>query len=201
MDETHSFPINRFQWLLMTFSRHISLVLLAAFGLSACSSLPEELNATTEQVLTDYKTFAELQGLANSDVRLGGIIAKVDNLKDKTRVEIVNLPISETGKPDISAEPAGRFAVYFDGYLEPVAFSKGRLVTVVGKSAGEEEGKIGEREYIFPLMKGQGYRLWTIEERVRTYDTPLFLYPCYSINCRMERHDFPQDGRIIKQVK
>ncbi|WP_243976272.1 Slp family lipoprotein [Vibrio natriegens] len=185
----------------MTFSRHIFLVLLAAFGLSACSSLPEELNATTEQVLTDYKTFAESQGLVNSDVRLGGIIAKVDNFKDKTRVEIVNLPISEMGKPDISAEPAGRFAVYFDGYLEPVAFSKGRLVTVVGKSAGEEEGKIGEREYIFPLMKGQGYRLWTIEERVRTYDTPLFLYPCYSINCRMERHDFPQDGRIIKQVK
>ncbi|ANQ16477.1 Slp family lipoprotein [Vibrio natriegens] len=185
----------------MTFSRHIFLVLLAAFGLSACSSLPEELNATTEQVLTDYKTFAESQGLVNSDVRLGGIIAKVDNFKDKTRVEIVNLPISETGRPDISAEPAGRFSVYFDGYLEPVAFSKGRLVTVVGKSAGEEEGKIGEREYIFPLMKGQGYRLWTIEERVRTYDTPLFLYPCYSINCRMERHDFPQDGRIIKQVK
>lgn len=67
----------------MTFSRHISLVLLAAFGLSACSSLPEELNATTEQVLTDYKTFAELQGLANSDVRLGGSLRKLTTLKTK----------------------------------------------------------------------------------------------------------------------
>ncbi|WP_319536487.1 Slp family lipoprotein [uncultured Vibrio sp.] len=185
----------------MTISRHIFLILFAVVGLSACSSLPEELNATTEQVLTDYKTFAESEGVASQDVRLGGIIAKVDNLKDKTRVEIVNLPISESGKPDISQDPEGRFAVYFDGYVEPVAFSQGRLVTVVGKSAGEEAGKIGEHEYIFPLIKGQGYRLWTIEERVRTYDTPLFLYPCYSINCRMERHDFPQDGRIIKQVK
>ncbi len=85
----------------------------------------------------------------SEDVRLGGIIAKVDNFKDKTRLEIVNLPISKSGKPDIDEEPTGRFVAYFDGYLEPVAFSEGRLVTVVGKGAGEEEGKIGEHGYIF----------------------------------------------------
>ncbi|MDW2167200.1 Slp family lipoprotein, partial [Vibrio sp. 2099] len=167
------------------------LVLVAAFGLSACSSLPEELNASTEQVVTDYKAFAESQGEVTNDVRLGGIIAKVDNFKDKTRLEIVNLPINKSGKPDIDQEPTGRFAVYFDGYLEPVAFSQGRLVTIVGKGAGEEEGKIGEHEYVFPLVKGQGYRLWKIEERVRMYDSPTYFYPCYSINCRMLRNDFP----------
>ncbi|MDF4852315.1 Slp family lipoprotein, partial [Vibrio parahaemolyticus] len=165
------------------------LVLVAAFGLSACSSLPEELNASTEQVVTDYKVFAESQGELTNDVRLGGIIAKVDNFKDKTRLEIVNLPINKSGKPDIDQEPTGRFAVYFDGYLEPVAFSQGRLVTIVGKGAGEEEGKIGEHEYVFPLVKGQGYRLWKIEERVRMYDSPTYFYPCYSINCRMLRND------------
>ncbi|MDF4801379.1 Slp family lipoprotein, partial [Vibrio parahaemolyticus] len=165
------------------------LVLVAAFGLSACSSLPEELNASTEQVVTDYKAFAESQGELTNDVRLGGIIAKVDNFKDKTRLEIVNLPINKSGKPDIDQEPTGRFAVYFDGYLEPVAFSQGRLVTIVGKGAGEEEGKIGEHEYVFPLVKGQGYRLWKIEERVRMYDSPTYFYPCYSINCRMLRND------------
>jgi outer membrane lipoprotein len=185
----------------MTLFRQILLVLFAVFGLSACSSLPEELNATTEQVLTDYKAFAESQGQVNNDVRLGGIIAKVDNFKDKTRIEIVNLPISPSGQPDINEEPTGRFAVYFDGYLEPVAFSQGRLVTVVGQSAGEEEGKIGEHEYIFPVINGHGNRLWKIEERVRMYDTPNYFYPCYSINCRMLRHDFPQDGKVIKQVK
>ncbi|EPZ5419028.1 TPA: Slp family lipoprotein [Vibrio parahaemolyticus] len=177
------------------------LVLVAAFGLSACSSLPEELNASTEQVVTDYKAFAESQGELTNDVRLGGIIAKVDNFKDKTRLEIVNLPINKSGKPDIDQEPTGRFAVYFDGYLEPVAFSQGRLVTIVGKGAGEEEGKIGEHEYVFPLVKGQGYRLWKIEERVRMYDSPTYFYPCYSINCRTLRNDFPQDGKVIKQVK
>ncbi|MBE3922138.1 Slp/YeaY family lipoprotein [Vibrio parahaemolyticus] len=177
------------------------LVLVAAFGLSACSSLPEELNASTEQVVTDYKAFAESQGEVTNDVRLGGIIAKVDNFKDKTRLEIVNLPINKSGKPDIDQEPTGRFAVYFDGYLEPVAFSQGRLVTIVGKGAGEEEGKIGEHEYVFPLVKGQGYRLWKIEERVRMYDSPTYFYPCYSINCRMLRNDFPQGGKVIKQVK
>ncbi len=185
----------------MKLSGRIYLILFAIFGLSACSSLPEELNATTDQVLTDYKMFAESQGQVSSDVRLGGVIAKVDNLKGQTRVEIVNLPISKSGKPDIEQDPRGRFAVYFDGFLEPAAFSTGRLITVVGSGAGEEKGKIGEHEYIFPLMKGQGYRLWKIEERVRMYDTPTYFYPCYSINCRMLRHDFLQDGRVIKQVR
>lgn len=117
------------------------LVLVAAFGLSACSSLPEELNASTEQVVTDYKAFAESQGEVTNDVRLGGIIAKVDNFKDKTRLEIVNLPINKSGKPDIDQEPEGRFAVYFDGYLEPVAFSQGRLVTIVAKGPVKKKAK------------------------------------------------------------
>ncbi|MGR5324506.1 Slp family lipoprotein [Vibrio sp. DNB22_17_1] len=185
----------------MKFSGRIFPVIVAAFWLSACSSLPEELSASTEQVLTDYKTFAQDQGQAANDVRLGGVIAKVDNLKNQTRLEIVNLPISKSGKPDLNKEPLGRFAVYFDGYLEPVAFSKGRLITIVGKGEGKEKGKIGEHDYIFPVMHGDGYRLWKIEERVRTYDTPTYFYPCYSINCRMMRADFPQDGKIIKQVK
>lgn len=117
------------------------LVLVAAFGLSACSYLPEELNASTEQVVTGYKAFAESQGEVTNDVRLGGIIAKVDNFKDKTRLEIVNLPINKSGKPDIDQEPTGRFAVYFDGYLEPVAFSQGRLVTIVAKGPVKRKAK------------------------------------------------------------
>ncbi len=185
----------------MKFSGRIFLVLFAVFGVSACSSLPDELNATTEQVLTDYKVFAESQGQVSSDVRLGGVIAKVDNLKGQTRLEIVNLPISKSGKPDIEQDPRGRFAAYFEGFLEPAAFSIGRLITVVGSGIGEEQGKVGEHEYIFPLVKGQGYRLWKIEERVRMYDTPSYFYPCYSIHCRMLRDDFPQDGRVIKQVR
>lgn len=185
----------------MNLSKRILFTLLVTIGLSACSSLPEELNASTEQVMTDYKTFAESQGQVKEDVRLGGVIAQVDNLKDKTRLEIVNLPISKTGKPNIDKEPIGRFVVYMDGYLEPVSFSKGRLITVVGKSAGEEQGKIGEHPYIFPVIKGDSYRLWKIEERVRMHDTPTYLYPCYSINCRMMRNDFPQDGKVIKKVK
>ncbi|AXY01580.1 Slp family lipoprotein [Vibrio alfacsensis] len=185
----------------MKFSGRILLVIVSAFWLSACSSLPEELNASTEQVVTDYEVFAQKQGQTTTDVRLGGVIANVENLQNKTRLEIVNLPISKSGKPDLNQEPTGRFAVYFDGYLEPVAFSEGRLITVVGKGAGEEQGRIGEHRYVFPIIQGDGYRLWKIEERVRMYDTPTYYYPCYSINCRMWRNDFPQDGKVIKQVK
>ncbi|RAH22645.1 Slp family lipoprotein, partial [Vibrio vulnificus] len=56
--------------------------MIALLGLAACSSLPQELTAQNQEVLTDYKIFAESQGVVTQDVRLGGVIAKVDNLKD-----------------------------------------------------------------------------------------------------------------------
>lgn len=57
-----------------------------------CSSLPTELEASSEPVITDYQEWVNQLPEAK-DVRLGGVIAKVTNLKDKSRVEVVNMPI------------------------------------------------------------------------------------------------------------
>lgn len=180
--------------------RHFA-VIMSVFALAACSSLPSELHANSESVMTDYLTFAQSKGQVVDDVRLGGVIAKTENQKKRTRIEIVNLPIDSSGRPDINQEPQGRFVAYFDGYLEPIAFSQGRLITVVGQAIGQEQGQVGEHPYLFPALDGDGYRLWKIEERVRMYDTSNYGYPCYSVNCRIPYFDFPQEGQVIKQVR
>ena len=178
--------------------RSIFLIVFSALVMG-CSTLPTELEANSEAVITDYQEWVNQLPEAD-DVRLGGVIAKVTNLEDKTRIEVVNLPISEDGKPDINAEPSGRFVGYIDGYLEPLSFAEGRLITLVGTSTGTEDGNIGEFPYTFPVMDIYNHRLWQIKERVMVNDFGPTYYSCHSLHCRNFR-TMPTQGRVVKDLE
>lgn len=177
----------------------LPLVLFATLLLVACSHLPQSLQSSAENVLTNYSAWGEDTPNA-APVRLGGVIAKVTNLKDKTRVEVVNLPIGSNGKPDINEEPSGRFVAYVDGFADPVTLSEGRLITLLGVTMGEESGQVGEYNYTFPVMKSSGYHLWRIEERVIVREFDSYLYPCRGLHCRTLQPTTKQ-GTVIQQVK
>ncbi len=167
--------------------------------LNACSSLPPQLASDNPNLVTQYNVWqSQLQ--LKPEVRLGGVIAKVTNLADKTRVEIVNLPIDSAGKPDIDLEPTGRFVAYFPGFVDPVALADGRLITVLGNATGSETSEVGEYQYQFPTMDVTGFRLWRVEERVVIYDRYSDFYPCYGIACN-DIHFQPRQGRVIKDVR
>ncbi|OLQ94387.1 starvation-inducible protein [Vibrio ponticus] len=176
-----------------------ALCVTALLALTACSSLPEQLASDNPNLITDYATWQQTPNV-NTDVRLGGVIASVDNQADRTRIEVVNLPIDSAGKPDIDQEPKGRFVVYLQGFEDPVAFAPGRLITFLGSSNGTEVSPVGEFDYDFPVMNAQGYRLWKIEERVIVNETGSYIYPCRGIYCR-DLHYSTRQGRIIQDVK
>tara|TARA_Y100001956_G_scaffold79903_1_gene94107 strand:+ start:1899 stop:2453 length:555 start_codon:yes stop_codon:yes gene_type:complete len=184
----------------MAFSYLRSLIIFgSAILLSACSTLPDNLKSEDPLLVTNYATWLSAQQ-SQPQVRLGGVIAKVTNLKDKTRVEVVNLPINSNGKPDISQEPQGRFIGYIDGFVEPVSFAEGRLITLLGEGREGEKGSVGEHEYTYPVMQVEGFHLWRIEERVRTQEVDSYLYPCRSLYCRDIRYGTRQ-GKVIQEVK
>ena len=106
--------------------------------LMACSTLPPDLSASGQPVLSQFSQLTADQGKTTDWVRLGGVIAAIKNYQDRTRLEVVNLPIGPDGKPDINDEPNGRFFVYVDVFLDPVTYHHGRLITVLGKAAGME---------------------------------------------------------------
>ncbi|MGF1908225.1 Slp family lipoprotein [Vibrio kasasachensis] len=176
-----------------------AICVLALFALTACTSIPEQLASDNPNIVTDYLVWQ--QQLDNPvDVRMGGVIANVKNLEDRTRIEVVNLPINSVGKPDINQEPNGRFVAYINGFQDPVAFSEGRLITLLGQSTGSEVSPVGEYEYDFPVMAVKGFRLWRIEERVIINETGSYLYPCRGIYCR-DIHYSTRQGRVIQDVK
>jgi outer membrane lipoprotein len=177
----------------------ILFALFTSLLLTACSSLPENLNSSAENLITDYTAWNETVK-NNTPVRLGGVVANVSNLAEKTRIEVVNLPINKSGKPDIGQEPSGRFVAYIDGFADPVTLSKGRLITLLGNTSDEELGKVGEYEYTFPVMEASGFHLWRIEERVIVNDFDSYLHPCTGLYCRSMRSSTKQ-GKVIQEVR
>lgn len=174
-------------------------VFASSFFLLACSSLPEDLKSDNPDVVTDYDTWLKSSG-SESEVRVGGVIANVTNLENRTRIEVVNLPIRASGKPDINEEPKGRFVGYIEGFADPVTLSEGRLITLLGKADGTEKNKVGEFDYDFPVMDVSNYHLWRIEERVVVHDTGSYLYPCRSLYCR-DIHYGTRSGKVVQEVK
>ena len=82
--------------------QRLLLITLTILTLTACSTLPEELNTrTADAPITDYQQWKNTPLVSKKEVRLGGVITKITNQKDKTRIEIANIPISSIGKPEL----------------------------------------------------------------------------------------------------
>lgn len=181
--------------------KRLLLIALTTLALTACSTLPEELNIrTADTPITDYQQWKNTPPESKKEVRLGGVITQITNQKDKTRIEIANIPISSTGKPDINQAPEGRFVAYVDGFLDPVNYKKGRLISVVGQTMPSEKGKVGEFEYTFPVMKAYGQRLWVIEESTYIMNDDYWMGGCGFSTYRCRGYA-PIRVNVIKEVR
>ncbi|MGL4224019.1 Slp family lipoprotein [Vibrio misgurnus] len=177
------------------------LVLLGALLLSACVSLSPELGDSDDKsIVTQYSAWLDLDPAMQSTVRMGGVIASISNQQDRTRVELVNLPIDSSGRPDLQQDPQGRFVAYVAGFLDPITFAEGRLMTVYGTTAEPEQGKVGDYEQRYPVISVQGYRLWRVEERVQLDEFGSYMFPCRGFYCG-PRSMQEREGKIIQQVK
>lgn len=173
--------------------------------LTGCVQLPDELRSPADtDVVTDYATLAALSSDGKdakaelTTVRIRGVIASIDNQAKQTRLVLVSLPIGHGGRPDIDQEPQGRFVVYVSRFLDPMAYHKGRLLTVLGTADGVETIKVGEHSQSAPVIQGQGVHLWTITQRVMTDRIAPLLAPCNGIICRYQG---PSEGQIINTVE
>lgn len=148
---------------------YLLLLSISAFFLTACASrLPENLQTTPDTNLVAYSdVLAAESPLANGKARWGGVIAEITNLDNKTMLEVVYFDLRSYGRPIIKDDSAGRFRVYVDEFLDPLVYTKGRSVTVLGEFAGAENGKIGEHTYNFPVIKHAAVHVWKDIKTIR----------------------------------
>lgn len=162
---------------------------------TACVSVPKQLelpeNTNTVEFSQAKSTSTDIVG---QKARWGGVIASIQNNANNTMVEVVHLPLFTSLRPKQGDETEGRFRLYFNGLLDPVIYKKGRSITAVGTVSEVEGGKIGEHEYIFPVLKDTTIHLWKDVENV---DVNFIHYPSFFYNPFYRSNTFYRHNRPI----
>ncbi len=145
----------------MLFSVKKFLLAVALLSLAGCANIPDNLKAANEDALVPYQAVVLNPGKYDQKpARWGGVIAEVTNQQDTTTIEVVHRELSRNGRPMAADFSAGRFRVKVAGFLDPVVFEQGRSITFIGHVAGSESGLVGERQYTFPLLVADNYKMW-----------------------------------------
>lgn len=163
----------------MIFMKLLVIVLTLLLAACAATSVPEAVRETPSSTLTPSDV-RKGPAPVGTQVRWGGTIAKIENRKDSTWLEIVERSLDKNGKPKDADTSSGRFLAYIDGFLEPTVYTTGRKITVVGTVQESRNGTIGEFPYVFPVVKVTQHYLWPREPaRIYSPAPPYYYDPWY----------------------
>ena len=137
---------------------HIIFVIFASVVLAACATTPKFDASGIDLSISPQQAVAEtMQGV---QVLWGGVIISSANLKDVTQFEVLAYPLDSDQRPDTDKAPLGRFLALQPGYLETSDYAQGRLISVSGTLQDKRGGRIGETEYVYPVVKINQLHLW-----------------------------------------
>lgn len=148
-------------------------VIATALLTSCATQTPAPISTIPASNLSVAEVRADPIRFKDSEVRWGGVITRVENQSSQTWVELVSQELQTNGQPLRESSSSGRFIASFTGFIDPLVYSNGRLLTVIGTIAGESTRPIGEYAYSFPIVTVTSSYLWPIES-----EAPLYLdYP------------------------
>ena len=136
------------------------LGLIAILGMGCAHAISESLRAQAEPMIPFAQLRTNPEAYKDRTVVLGGEILNTDNLRDGTRLEVLQKPLDRSEAPQVSDDTGGRFMALCQDYLDPAVYAKGRRVTVAGRVLGSFTGKVGEVDYVYPLISCEETRLW-----------------------------------------
>src|SRR5690242_4361842 len=136
------------------------------FAIAACAPAPiyktnaSFVAATPQQVATSPNNFSEMQTV------WGGQVIGVNNFKDHTEIRIMGYPLDGSQRPRMKEPAIGRFIAVVPGFLDPMNYPDGSLMTVSGHIQGTQTYPVGNATYLYPVLlvhDGHLHR-WTPEE-------------------------------------
>jgi len=157
---------------------------------SGCSSVPKPIDVPEGEALTSYEVVSANKNntsFLSSKARWGGKIVKVENKQDVSEIEVVFFPENSFGKPRTGQPSAGRFKAIVEGFVDPIVFEKGRLITVVGEVSAPQTALIGEQAYQYPTLTALGYHMWKETSEV---DVDAFAFSPFGFHARYNRAFF-----------
>lgn len=134
--------------------------------LAACSTSPFEPEAADVASLGpgDALSAPERTG---AEVIWGGRVVGITNAAGYTEIEMLALPLDRSDRPRDRAEGGVRFVIRHPGFLEPMNYAPGRLVTALGRFSGIEPRSVGEFDIDQPVLESRRIELWPDDDSRR----------------------------------
>ncbi|TKS59323.1 MAG: hypothetical protein EWM72_02335 [Nitrospira sp.] len=159
--------------------RWCALIALVLLIMSGCGSTDDQIETSPSG--TPLVTFTQVKATPESykgqPVTFGGKVLGARRLKEGTRIEILQLPLTSSLQPttDLS-KSQGRFVSMQKEFLDPATIPAGTFVTITGEVAGSVTMPLDETEYTYPIVDIKNLRVWTKDEevspRIRPYIGP-----------------------------
>jgi outer membrane lipoprotein len=156
-----------------------ALIALALLITSGCASTDDQLQ--NGQAGTPQVTFAQVKAAPDSykgqAVTFGGEVLGARRLKEGTRIEILQLPLTSSLQPTLDlSQSQGRFVAIQREFLDPATIPAGTFVTVTGEIGGAVTLPLDDTDYNYPIVEIKNVRVWTKSDqgapRIRPYMGP-----------------------------
>ena len=141
-----------------------SILLSLTLLLGACSTVPDVDPSLAGQVTPAQVLNGVGSPPPDKRVVWTGTVQSVQNLRDRTRVEILSYPPSRQRRPLSDQPSTGRFVVEMKGFLEPTGLPVGRPVTASGRLAGLTSYRLGDASRRLPLLIGERLDAWPMPQ-------------------------------------
>ena len=135
------------------------VLLLAVLAVAGCATAPPIDPTGARTGLRPYQVANE-EAPGEPVVLWGGMIVAVANRERSTEVELLAYPLDARQRPLLERATEGRFIAVLPGFVEPLDYPEGRFVTLRGRLVGTRAGRIGERDYVYPLVGVQAAHVW-----------------------------------------
>jgi len=138
------------------------LLLVLIIAVSGCASvISKPVMDKVDKSVTAEELFKDPQKYYGKTIVIGGVIIETENLETKTRVEVLESPLSSSLKPEKELEKSrGRFFAYIEGFSDPALWAPGRFITIAGPVSGVETNTIDKHLYAYPVISVEEYHLW-----------------------------------------
>lgn len=143
--------------------------------LAACVSVPQQFQGEYTPLTPAQVTPADI----GVPIRWGGVVLATQPEDDRTCFEILSKPLAKSMRPGSSDQTLGRFIACRSGFLDPEVFARGREVTLTGTLVELEQRKVGEFDYLYPIVQAGFITMWPERVEVLVPDYDPFYRPWY----------------------
>lgn len=155
------------------------LIALAVLGAGCAAAFPRGALRAVDREVSAGDLTRDPAAYVGRRVMVGGDIVATRPMPGETEIEILSKPLSADDQPRRGDVSEGRVLARSAQFLDPAIYAEGRRLTVIGTVTGEEQRKIGELSYRYPVLSTSNLHLWPREVPVPAYGPPWFYDPWF----------------------